>query len=780
MNNVLQVLTGHGAPTGRLVRMWLIAWLGMTWMLIHIYSGFYGSPNAILYRTLHVGLALALVFLYMPTGSGRWRDRQPLPLVLFDAVLVIASLSISAYFMLFLDSWEMRRAAMGPFDFWFGVMAILLVLEATRRSVGIILVIVCAFFMLHALFANYFPPPFFGPPNTPMRLVRTIFLGDDGLFGVAVSVMAQFVVLFILFGAMLNITGAGAFFTRIAFALFGHRIGGPAKAAVVSSAMMGTLSGSAIGNVVTTGSFTIPLMKRLGYKPAFAGGVEAAASNGGVIMPPVMGAVAFIMAEFLNRSYAEIIVAAAIPGILYFLVIYITVHFEAKKLGLRAMAKDALPNAWMIFKARGYLLLPLVLIITALVYGYSIIFVAVIVITATFILALIQRTNRMTPLRLFDSMEQAVRGTVGLSATAAAAGIIIGSIFATGLSFTVAQFAIQQADGQIWIVLVIAAVMALIMGMGMTAAAVYITLAATVIPILIKAGIDPLAAHMFAFYFGNASNITPPVALAAYAAAPIAKASPMAVGVQASRLGAGTFFLPFLFVYGPALLFEGEWYETIQVTFTAGLGLTSMALALTGYFFTTLPPWQRLIFLGSALFLIVPELLTDAIGVGLFLVGAFANWQQSRRAPAPIVAVAVVDQESTAPIEPQTGLGRLWNRFVSARMEKEEIGGVTTATEAESLENITEALMREPEVPGGSSEVTPKALWMAWGVVIIAAGAMEFLGQIIFHARNPIWWVAAIAAIALFAVVGVSRVWAAGRIREERPAPPGIPVNVEA
>jgi len=431
------------------------------------------------------------------------------------------------------------------------------------------------------------------------------------------------------------------------------------------------------------------------------------------------------------------------------------------------MAKDALPNAWQIFKARGYLILPLFLIIAALVYGYSIIFVAIIVISVTFVIALIQRTNRMTPMRLFDSMEQTVRGTVGLSATAAAAGIIIGAIFATGLSFTVAQFAIQQAGGQIWIVLVIAAVMALIMGMGMTAAAVYITLAATVIPILIKAGISPLAAHMFAFYFGNASNITPPVALAAYAAAPIARASPMAVGVQASRLGAATFFLPFLFIYGPALLFEGAWYETVRVTFTAALGLASVALALTGYFLTTLPPWQRLIFLGSGLFLIVPEMLTNSIGVGLLLVGAFANWRQFKRGPASLKAGANVNREAEVPAQPQTGIGKLWSRFINARMEKEEIGGATTAQQAEGLDNITEALMREPDVPGGASEVSPRALWLAWGVVIVAALAMEFLGQIIFHARQPHWWVAAMAGIALFSVVGVSRVWAAGRRQAE-------------
>jgi len=390
------------------------------------------------------------------------------------------------------------------------------------------------------------------------------------------------------------------------------------------------------------------------------------------------------------------------------------------------------------------------------------VFVAVVVIGVTFAIAVVQKTQRMTPMRLLDSFEQTARTTVGLSATAAAAGIIIGAIFSSGLSYTVAQFAVESAGGQIWLVLVIAAVMALIMGMGMTAAAVYITLAATVIPILIKAGISPMAAHFFAFYFGNVSNITPPVALAAYAAAPIAGASPMATGWQATRLGAASFLLPFLFIYGPALLMEGAWYETIQVTFTAALGLTSIALAITGYFMTTVPVWQRVIFFASSIFLIEPSLITDAIGVGLFVVAAGSNWWMSRRAPAPARITRTVE---AAPAT-RGSMARLWDRFVAKRMEKEADGqpiSAPTNVEEPRLDNLTETLMRDVEGPGAGAEVTRRHLWFAWGWVLAGAIALEVMGQTYMHARYPLLWVAAIAAIAFVTLIGVARCWAAGQ-----------------
>ncbi len=738
-------------------RGWVIAFLATFYVLIHLYAGFYGPPESILFRSFHVGTALALVFLYFPLlrhshGPTRLAAR------IVDLLLILGAFWVVAYFVIELETWDYRRFALRPQEYFTAALLTVLVLEAARRAVGPVLVVICVIFLVHARFADHFPGMFYGPPASWNRLTETLLLGSDGIFGIPVAVMAQFVVLFILFGTLLNITGGGTFFTRLAFALFGHRTGGPAKAAVVSSALMGSLSGSSIGNVMTTGAFTIPLMRHLGYRRAFAGGVEAAASNGGIIMPPVMGAVAFIMAEFLDRPYLEIIMAAAIPAILYYTVIFVTVHLEAKKLRLATMKKIDLPSPWPIIRKQGYLALPLVLIVVTLVLGYSIVFVAIVIIITTFGLALLQRTNRMTPVRLADAIEQTARATVGLSATAAAAGIIIGAIFATGLSFQISQAAVEFSGGQIWILLVIAALMALIMGMGMTAAAVYITLVATVIPILTRAGIPDIAAHFFAFYYGIISNITPPIALTAFAAAPLAGAGPMATAVQATRLGAASFLLPILFIYGPALLLEGEWWEVIAVSGTAFLGLTALAITFTGYFFGFVPMWQRAIFLSSTALLIVPELGTDLAGIALFATGCGLNFWWSRR---PATGVSDENrrlrQEERATGERTTAAGRYAQRLVQRRLEKE--GEEAVADAPKDINDITRALMSDKEGSGGAQEVTTRGLYIGWGVVIAVAAAFEIMGQIVFHATNPLGWLAIMAILSVGGVFGIVVTW---------------------
>lgn len=776
--HVLRDLTGVDVPAGRALRAWVVGTLGLFYVLIHVYSAYYGSPNSMMFRTLHVGAALALVFLYLPLRAGP-DGRQPLPWLAVDVLFFFGSLWISAYFIIFYDSWEFRKFMMQPIDYFTAVVTVVLSLEATRRAVGLSLVVICGAFIVHALFANHFPVPFFGPPSTFDHLLVALFFGDEGIFGTAVAVMAQFVVIFILFGTLLTVSGGGSFFSRIAFALFGHLTGGPAKAAVTSSGLMGMLSGSAVGNVVTTGTFTIPLMIRMGYGRSFAGGVEAAASNGGVIMPPVMGAVAFIMAEFLNRPYAEIALAAAIPAILYYAVIYITVHFEAKKLGLATMSRTMLPRPWPILRDQGYMLLPLILILVALVYNYSIIFVAAVIVLTTFVIALFPKTNRMTPLRLLDAMEQTARSTVGLSATAAAAGIIIGAIFATGLSFTVSQWAINATGGQIWLILLVSAVMAFILGLGMTAAAVYITMVATVIPILTKAGVPDIAAHFFAFYWGNISNITPPVAFTAFAAAPIAGANPMTVGWQATRLGAATFLLPALFIYAPALLLEGPWYDVIHVTITAGFSLAALALAITAFMFTVLGYVERAVLLVSSVCLIVPGIETDLAGGALFLAVVLYNWRLSKR-PGVVLPVAqrrpdVIDDEPVS-IVPATAVGRAWARFVAHRMSKEADGADLTPPPTAGMQGeMVETLMRDVDGPGGPSEVSVRARWTAWSVVVVAAVACEAMGQMAFHARHPLLWIAAMMAISVLCLVAITRVWAAGRVTRARDNPVSLP-----
>jgi TRAP transporter 4TM/12TM fusion protein len=763
--NVIETLIGRPATVGRTARAWIIAWLGVWWILIHVYAGFYGAPNAMLFRTLHLGIALALVFLYIPTGA---KDgRQPLHFFLFDVLLVLGSLWSSLYFIIEYHTWEIRRTDMRVLDYATGVLVILLTLETSRRAFGMSMVWICLLFLFHALFANYFPAPFNAPPASPFRLIRSVFLGDDGIYGVAVAVMAQFVVLFILFGTLLSLTGGGAFFTRLAFAMFGHRLGGPAKAAVVSSGFLGMLSGSSVSNVATVGTFTIPLMRKLGYRPAFAGGVEAAASNGGPIMPPVMGAIAFMMAEFLNVSYAKVALAAAIPAVLYYLVIYVTVHFEAKKLGLQAMEKAAMPRAWSILRREGYLLIPLALIIVTLTLGYSIVFVAIVVICSTFVIALLRPTHRMTPYRLFDTFEQTTRSVVGLCASAGAAGIIIGSVFATGITFTVTQFTVDLAGGNIWVVLIFAAIMSFVMGLGMPPTAIYITLVATVIPVLVKAGISPMAAHLFAFYWGNAANITPPVAISAYVAAPIAGASPDETGWQATRLGAGTFFLPFLFVYAPGLLFEGPWYGTLYVTASATLGLVAFALAVTGQCFAATTLVERVLFLAGALLLIVPEFIPNAGGAAAFAVALAANWIRPRRVAKDQSAVRPTTSralpEGSGKSMPTTAFGRLRDRLVAARLER-ELGDVPVATTATDRGNLIATLMRDVEGPGAPKEVSSRALWAAWGAVALVALSLEVMGQNFFHATHPRVWVGAMALVGLVGVAGVALVWRRGRV----------------
>lgn len=756
----------NGAPTFRRTwRGWLSGTLGIFFVLVHLYAGIYGPPDAMLLRSVHVGIALALVFLYYPLG-GKKGGQAPIALAI-DLLLVLGSLWTIGYYLIELDTWDYRRFDMRFTEFFSSILLTGLVLEATRRAVGPILIMIVVFFLVHSLFADHFVGAFFGPPSSFNHLAETILLGSDGVYGIPIAVMAQFVVLFILFGTLLNTTGGGTFFTRLAFALFGHRTGGPAKAAVASSAFLGSLSGSSIGNVLTTGAFTIPLMKSLGYRRAFAGGVEAAASNGGIIMPPVMGAVAFIMAEFLGRSYLEIIGAAAIPAVLYFAVIFVTVHLEAKKLGLETMARKDLPRAWPIIRKQGYLALPLVLIVVALSFGYSIVLVAVVIIFTTIILALIQRTNRLTPARLIDSLEKTAKSTAGVSAAAAAAGIIIGAIFSTGLSFQISQAAVDLAGEHIWLLLVITAIMALIMGMGMTAVAVYITLVATVIPILVKAGIPDIAAHFFAFYYGIISLITPPVALTAFAAAPLAGATPMATAVQASRLGAATFLLPILFIYSPALLLEGAWWEILLYSTTAFIGLSALAIAFTGYLFTTVPYWMRGVLLVSTILLIVPDFLYLSIGFVL-VVACFAfNWQ-GRQAARAIENVGERAQSNGVVSRRNSIFSRLLGRFVDAQLKREggSVDVYSDSPDVANIKDLTQNLMSDEEKWGGAREISTAGLWIAWAIIFAGALSFELMGQVVFHAAHPIIWTGILLFMSGAGLFGVVTVWRKTSTRE--------------
>ncbi|MEM6441648.1 MAG: TRAP transporter fused permease subunit, partial [Pseudomonadota bacterium] len=525
--------------------------------------------------------------------------------------------------------------------------------------------------------------------------------------------------------------------------------GGPAKAAVVSSAMMGSLSGSAIGNVLTTGVFTIPLMIRLGYRRAFAGGVEAAASNGGIIMPPVMGAVAFIMAEFVGRPYLDIVAAAAIPAALYFLVIFVTVHAEAKKLGLSTIPKALLPSAWRLLKRDGYLLLPLALIIGALLAGRSIVNVAVLVSGATFLIAVAQPRRRLSPRALLAVLEETARATVGLSVAAAAAGIILGAIFAVGLSFQIAQAAANAAGDQLWLLLLLAAVMSLIMGMGMTAVAIYLTLVATIIPILQLAGVPPMAAHFFAFWYGIISNITPPVALTAFAAAPIARAGPIPVGIEASRLGVACFLLPVLFIYSPGLLLEAEGPEIVRAALASAGGLCAFALATVGFARGPLAPWQRGALLIAAALMIAPAAAANLAGAAA-LAGVLLINRPGEAAPAAAAS------EELASSEAPSLLARMAGARIAADAEAEAPAPKPASLRSEAE---TEAMVREvlEDAPLDRSEdASGPWHWGAWALVAGVAVAFEGAGAVFLQAREPLLWTLLMGVLSVLLAAGIT------------------------
>ncbi|SDW06070.1 TRAP transporter, 4TM/12TM fusion protein [Albimonas donghaensis] len=747
--SAFQALSGEASAPLR-ITAFLIGVLATLFAMIHLYAGIYGAPPAMLFRMVHLCLALALVFLAFPLRRG-WADPWNAWTIL-DAVFLAASLWLIWYYVTTIDGWALRQVIMSDADLFAAFATLFLVAEAVRRTLGPIILIVAGFFVCHALFADHFPGLFYGPPARPLTLLRALVVGDGGIFGAPIAVMAQYVVLFILFGQLLAVVGVGDFFLRLAFSLFGHRTGGPAKASVISSGLMGMLSGSAIGNVLTTGAFTIPLMRRLGYRPAFAAGTEAAASTGGMIMPPVMGAIAFIMAEFLGMEYVEIVIAAIIPAALYFLVIFLAVHFEAKRTGLGALPRDRLPVFRTVMRREGYLLFPMALIVGGLTAGFSIVLVAVIALAGTFVMGFARRATWPTPIRLMEAMEGAARATASLSATAAAAGVIIGAIFATGLSYQVTQGAISVAGDHLWLLLLMSGLMAIVLGMGMTSSAVYITMVATVIPILRAAGVPDIAAHMFALYFGVVSNITPPIALAAFAAAPIAGANPLAASVEAAKLGVAAFVIPVMFVYQPALLMIGDPLTIIWSTATAAIGLSALAAAFVGYLFAPLSTPARMAMTAGAFLMIAPERATDlgglaVVGAAVLLDHRFAARRAARRAvrrAAPVAQAPAGGASGPAPAP--TGL---LARLAASRLRRAaaEDGGEPGAGPAG-----LDALARVADAPGGVAEHPGRSLWLGWGVLALFATAVELLGRAHLQSRDPVLWLVAMAVLSALLV----------------------------
>ncbi len=611
---------------------WIIiicSWLSIGLAFYHLFVAVYGTPEGRSFRSVHLTVMMILAVFIYPAFRKSINDKITLPNdekgnflrflgSIYDLLIIISIIFVQLWTTWDVETFMMRYGDKYIGDIIVGSILIFLVLDGTRRAVGWAMVFVAGFFMLHALYAHKFFGFFYGPPTRLAKYIDTLFMTSDGIYGIPLYVASTYIVLFIIFGAILIRSGVGRFFVDLAISLTGHRTGGPAKAAVVASGMTGTVYGSAVANVVTTGSFTIPLMKNYGYRPRFAAAVEACASSGGQITPPIMGAAAFIMAEFLEAPYSYVILAAIIPAFLYFVTIYFMVHVEAEKHGIEKIDKSMLPKVIDVLKSGWHMLLSLVVLIALLIYGYTAMKAGFWAIISVIFLSFFKRNTRMSVVDLLGAFESGIKSTVPVTIACACAGIIIGSVFVSGLGLKFTQSVIDLSGGMLFPLLCLTAISAIILGMGMTTTAVYITVAALIVPSLIQAGVTPIAAHMFAFYFGVVSTITPPVALASFAGAAIAKSPPMATAVESSKVGIAKYIVPFAFIYNPSLLMEGYYLISLYSLLSVLLAYWSMTLGLEGYLNKPLNVYTRIIAFISSILLLLPP-LSIFYGVSGFL-----------------------------------------------------------------------------------------------------------------------------------------------------------------
>ncbi|MEW9052014.1 MAG: TRAP transporter permease [Neobacillus sp.] len=590
----------------------------LAFSLFHLYTGIFGMLTAQLQRSIHLGFALALIFLLFPARKkNRGKERK---VAWYDYILAVISIIVGAYWPLLIDDLVLRAGTVTQIDFWVGLSAILLVLEATRRTVGLPITIIALVFMLYAIFGQYMPGFIAHRGLSLDRLVQTMFFTTEGILGTPLGVSSTFIFLFLLFGSFLIKTGVGQYFNDLAIAIAGKSVGGPAKVAIFSSALQGTISGSSVANVVTSGSFTIPMMKKIGYKKEFAGAVEASASTGGQLMPPIMGAAAFLMVEFIGGgiTYWEIAKAAAIPAVLYFTGIWIMTHFEAKRIGLRGLTKEEMPDRKEVLK-KLYLLLPIIAVIVLLMSGMSVVRAALWSIVITVVVSGIKKETRIGFQGLIDALVAGARSALGIAAATAAAGIIVGVVTKTGLGLKMANGLIDLAGGYLLPTLFLTMIAAIILGMGSPTTANYVITSTIAAPAIILLGVPDLSAHLFVFYFGIIADITPPVALAAFAASAISGGEPFRTGVNSSKLAISAFIIPYMFVLSPELLMiDTTWTYLIWVVFTALCGMISIGAGVIGFWVRKLFLLERIAAIIAGLCLIYPEGYSDIIGMLLF------------------------------------------------------------------------------------------------------------------------------------------------------------------
>ncbi|BCV25459.1 C4-dicarboxylate ABC transporter [Gelria sp. Kuro-4] len=600
----------------------VVAAVAIAFSVFQLYTAVFGVLDAHLQRSIHLSFAMALVFLLYPSRKN-WSRTQ---LHWFDVLLAMAAAATPLYIVAFYQDLVLRAGRVTPTDLLIGALGVFLILEAARRVVGWPIVIVASAFLVYAFLGPMMPGILAHKGLTLGQLVDHLYFTTEGVFGIPLGVSSTFIFLFILFGAYLEKTGMGRFFIDLANALAGWASGGPAKVAVLSSGLMGTISGSSVANVAGTGSFTIPMMKSLGYRPEFAGAVEAAASTGGQLMPPIMGAAAFLMAEFIGIPYIQVVKAAVIPAVLYFTGIWIGVHLEAQKLGLKGIPREQLPRIGRLLLERGHLAIPLIAIIYLLVSGRTPMRAALWAILLAILASLLRRSTRISLRDVIDGLEQGARSALGVVIACATAGVIIGVVTKTGLGLKLATALVDLAHGALLPTLFFTMISSLILGMGVPTTANYVITSTIAAPALIRIGVPVIAAHMFVFYFGIIADVTPPVALAAYAGSGIAKSNPMQTGVNASKLAIAAFLIPYIFVTSPALLLVNATLPlVVRMIATSLIGMVGVGAAVNGFLVTTANPVERLLFFVGGLLLIQPAVQTDIIGIALLVAACLSQ-----------------------------------------------------------------------------------------------------------------------------------------------------------
>ena len=601
--------------SAKLLKVWLVAMAAF-----HLYTASIGVLPIAIIRAVHLMFAIVAVFILYPATRKGSKTSVPW----YDWILAGLSCGVIGYIVIMFNDISRRGALPLPHEIVLGAAAIVLILEGGRRIVGNVLPVLSSLFLFYCYFGRVMPGMFMHRGYSLSRIIQHMYLTPEGIFGVALGVSATFVVMFIIFGAFLGKSGGARFFNELALALAGSSPGGPAKVAVVASGLLGTINGSSVANVATTGTFTIPLMKRVGYNPEYAGAVEACASTGGQLMPPIMGAGAFIMSEFLGISYLKIAAAAIIPALLYYSAIFVNVHIRARKKNLKGLSREELPVIGEVLKKDGHLLIPIGVVIATLLMKYTPVAAAFFGVVTVVVVSQFRSHTRMRLNSILEAMEEGARGALGVAMACALVGFVVGTSSLTSLGLTISNNIIELSGGKLFPTLVMAMIASLVLGMGLPTTANYIVCSTIVAPALIGMNVLPLAAHMFVFYFGIMADLTPPVCLAAFTGAGIAGAQPGKTGLTATKIALVAYFIPYSFVYTPMILLQNPNFLHLAILVGSSLiGILALAGALEGWMFRSLQTWERAILVPLAVATFMPQVSVNLVSGALLAVMFF-------------------------------------------------------------------------------------------------------------------------------------------------------------